>query len=61
MYVFCDKTLAQNNEIKIHEENHTGENLMRVLFVTKCLRKFRGTKFFFYEQKMILVLSFYDH
>ena len=37
MYVFCDKTFAQNNEMKIHEENHTGENLMHVLFVTYVL------------------------
>ena len=37
MYVFCDKTFAQNNEMKIHEENHTGENLMGVLFVTYVL------------------------
>ena len=51
MYVFCDKTLAQNNEIKIHEENHTGENLMRVLFVIKCLQKFRGTKIFFMNKR----------
>ena len=34
---FCDKTFAQNNEMKIHEENHTGENLMRDLFVTYVL------------------------
>ena len=37
MYVFCDKTFAQNNEMKIHEENHTGENHIRVLFVTYVL------------------------
>ena len=51
MYVFLWQTFAQSNEMNIHEKNHTGENLMRVLFVTKCLRKFRGTKIFFMNKR----------
>ena len=45
MYVFCDKTFAQNNEMKIHEKNHTGENLMCVLFVKNVCKSLEAQKF----------------